>query len=98
MVNAMRTGKLFVIYVGSHSPDFINEWTGDDDKFPTSKIFNRAVWKDHDTYMKCVKDGETHNDMGNAGAFYQDEKFGICILSKFTDLATCKSFCEKVPN
>ena len=98
MVAAMRTGKLFVINVGKYSPDFINEYTADDENFPTAKIFNREEWKEHDLYMKTVRHEENMNDMGNAGAFYQDNKFGVCILAKFDSLDNCKQFCEKVPH
>ena len=83
MVAAMRTGKLLCLYIGNLDIDFVNEYTSDETNFPTSLIFDRYVWKDHDTYMKTIRHDENQNDMGNAGAFFQDEKFGVCILAKF---------------
>ena len=58
MVAAMRTGKLLCLYIGNLSVDFVNEYTSDETNFPTSLIFDREVWKDHDTYMKCVRHDE----------------------------------------
>ena len=70
MVAAMRTGKLLVLYIGSIQIDFVNEFSSDETTFPTSLIFDRDVWKDHETYMKTLRQGENTNDMGNPGAFY----------------------------
>ena len=98
LVAAMRTGKLLVLNVGEYLPDLINDYTSDETNFPTAAIFQRDLWKVHETYIKTVRPDENMNDMGNPGAFFQDEKFGVCILARFKDLDTCKALCEKVPN
>ena len=98
MIPSMRTGKIFAINLTTYMPDFNTQFAGSDDVFPSAKVFSWDDWHVHETYMKCVRDDENHNDMGNKGAFYMDDKFIIVICAKYESDAKCEELCTKIPH
>ena len=97
MVPSMRTGKIFAINLASAMPDFTSDFAGSDDVFPSATMFDIEAAKVHETYMKCVRDDENHNDQGNKGAFYQDSKYILLVVAKYESDAKCEELCAKIP-
>uniref|UniRef100_A0A7S3FUN3 Uncharacterized protein n=1 Tax=Strombidium rassoulzadegani TaxID=1082188 RepID=A0A7S3FUN3_9SPIT len=96
MVKSMRNGKLMVINLQNAKPDF--KTTFNLEIFPTDRIFNFGIIKDHVENKKLLKDDENFNMLGDKGLFYMNEEFRLCILAKYKNEEDCKQLLDCIPD
>ena len=93
MVASMKSGNPFVINIDALMPDFINEYTSEDETvFPSETVFDFKEWRKDENYTKVIGNDEYGN------AFEISENFHITILAKYESDEKCLELLDKIPN
>ena len=74
LVYSMRIGDTFVINVDRTTPNFHSTFR-DSHVFPSDEILDWDLWHENDFYMKCVRESENHDLIGNKKMFSIQRSF-----------------------
>ena len=61
LVYSMRVGDRYVIYLDKMKADFKKQINFPGELWPSDEIFDFKTWREHDCYMKVVKESENHD-------------------------------------
>ena len=98
IVGTARNGNTCVLFTDKLTPDFINEYTGDEKNFPSNIVFDKDAWANQENYIKVVREDENHSIGGlNPGMYTMQPGFNLVICSAATE-ENVNKFASNVPH
>ena len=91
----MKTGKPLIINIDNLMPDFINEYTSEEEtNFISELVFDWHEWRKDENWQKIFREGEGVDEHGNVRLH---ENFTIIILAKYESYTKCNELLELIP-
>ena len=98
MIWTMRGAKrAFCINCEGLNPDWKNKFTGADDLFPTSTVFDRKTFMDAGVHMKLVREDENTTPTGAEGLVMVQD-FNITLVYKYPEDGNTQAILDNIPH
>ena len=96
LIQAMLWGKMFVLYHGDATPDYLTGFT-DSVNLPMERIFDFEHWQNPHNHKSILYPGEDVDLHGVEGNFKLSDDFTIVIYSYFKDDNHIQETLDRIP-